>query len=121
MEWLSAIPVTGITATTLFVLLYIGQLRGWFYTKPQVEEIRADRDNRITEIRADYTAQIEMLKQTLETRLTDKDAIIANLMEAAAESKSTLAVAQNQITRLLDSVETTAAVVQAIPRSAEQQ
>lgn len=119
MEWLDAIPTTGVTAVTLFIILYFGQLRGWFYTKPQVEEIRSDRDNRIQELQKNHAENLDLVRSTLETRLADKEEIISNLAQANSDKDEALKVARSQISRLLDGVETTAAVVQAIPRSVE--
>lgn len=113
--WLDGLAATGVTAVSLVVLLYFAQLRGWIYFKPQVEEIReaanqrvadarADRDVRIAEIREDRDAQV--------AGLTRENTNLWAALNASEQGKYVLA-AQNE--KLLEGLETTSAVIRAIP------
>jgi hypothetical protein len=113
--WLDGLVPTGVTAVSLVVLLYFSQLRGWIYFKPQVEEIRKDRDTRLAEVRADRDSRVAEAREDRDARVADKERENQSLWEALnlSESGRRTVVAQNE--RLLDGLETTAAVVRAIP------
>ncbi len=104
MDWLETLPATGITAVSLVVALFVAQVRGWIYVKGQVDEIRKDRDARLKEVRDDRDA-----------RLDDKNKEIAHLWEAYNSAEYGRAVAAEQTAKMLEGLEATVAVVQAIP------
>ena len=108
MEWLDSIPATAVTAVTLIVLLYVGQLRGWIYVGRHVREMRADYERRISEVRADRDARLE-----------EKNQELADWRQAYMNSEARADVAQAQVHRLLDGVDTTVQVVQSIPAGKE--
>jgi len=84
--WLDSLPVTGITGVGLVVLLYIGQTRGWWYVKPQVDDMRKAWEARIEEARHDRDVRVEEVRRDLESRLAevrqDRDARIAEIQRA---------------------------------------
>lgn len=115
VEWLTSLPATGITAITLVVAFYIGQMRGLIYVKSQVDEMRADRDARLAEVRADRDARVAEIGHDRDARLADKDREIQNLWATVATSEAARAVSASQNEKMLEGLETTMAVVQALP------
>lgn len=124
--WLDGLVPTGITAVSLVTLLYISQLKGWVYFKPQVDEMRADRDKRITavendrderlaEIRANADARVAEAREDRDARVADKSRENAYLWDALNLSESGRRTVVAQQERILEGLETTARVVQAIP------
>lgn len=135
--WLDSVLATGVTAVTLVILLYSAQLRGWVYFKPQVEEIRKDRDARVAEARADRDARVSRAeadrdarvaaanadrdarvaeaRQDRDARLADKDRETSYLWEAVMEANNGRLKAAAQNEKLLEGVEAVVPVVQAIP------
>lgn len=113
--WLDSVATTGVTAVSLIVLLYFSQLRGWIYFKPQVDEIRKATEDRIAEVRADRDARVAEAREDRDARIADKEKETTNLWEALSISERGRLTAVEQNQRLLEGVETTVQVVQAIP------
>lgn len=107
-EWLGSLSATGVTAVTLIISFFVAQVRGWVYVKPQVDEIRLDKSERIAEIRADRDA-----------RLADKEAQIQTLWAAIGAAEDARAIAAEQNGKMLEGLEATVKVVQAIPKAGE--
>lgn len=124
--WLDGLVPTGITAVSLVTLLYISQLKGWVYFKPQVDELRADRDKRIeavekdrdarvAEARSDADQRVADARDDRDARVRDKERENAYLWEALNLSETGRRTVVAQQERILEGLETTARVVQAIP------
>ena len=135
--WLDGLVPTGVTAVTLVVLLYFSQLRGWIYFKPQVDEIRKDRDDRVNEAREDAAAKVAEVRADAATKVTetradaatrvaeareDRDARVkdkerenAYLWEALNLSETGRRTVVAQTERILEGLETSAQVIRAIP------
>lgn len=103
-DWLSGPMATGATAISLVVMLLIAQVRGWLWVKPQVDEFRRDWGARLQEVREDRDA-----------RLADKDRQIEVLWAAFHASEQAREIGAAQMEQMLQGLETTMAVVQAIP------
>lgn len=123
---LDGLVPTGITAVTLVTLLYVSQLKGLIYFKPQVDEIRKDRDTRLTavekdrderlaEIRANADARVAEAREDRDARVADKSRENAYLWEALNLSETGRRTVVEQQERVLEGLETVTRVVQAIP------
>lgn len=138
-SWIESLPVTGITGVGLIVLLYIGQTRGWWYVKPQVDDMRAAWESRIAEARADRDTRVEEVRKDLEARLLeireDRDTRIAeivrdrdqrlseisterdHLREAVSVGQETQRVMLAQMDDLIDANRTSQAALESIARA----
>jgi len=113
--WLDGLVPTGVTAVSLIVLLYFSQLRGWIYFKPQVDEIRKDRDERLAEVRADSATRVAEAREDRDARVKDKERENAYLWEALNLSETGRRTVVAQTERILEGLETSAQVIRAIP------
>lgn len=137
MEWLAAVPTTGVTAVTIIVAVLIALSKQWIYMRPHVAEIRADaaaqikaaredtarqivevrRDSeeRVEQARADRDARIDEIREDRDARIADKNAELRNIWAAYNAAEASRRVMAEQTEQMLQGLETTIAVVQAIP------
>lgn len=110
-SWLTGLPATGVTAVTLVVLLFVGLQRGLLYTGKQVSDMRTDFENRI----AEHRDRVQEIREDRDARLAEKTEEMLRWRDAYAAAENGREVAAAQSEKLLQGLETTMAVVQAIP------
>lgn len=113
---LDGLPATGLTAVGLIVLLYLAQLRGLWYVKSQVDEMRKDWAERLAEARKDRDDRLAELRATYAARIAELVEERDHFREANTVLQNAQSVMLAQVEDLLDANRTAHTALQSIAR-----